>query len=80
MFMWDLYLFRAVIKARLQTESHACCGDAEGAFGVVEKRRFVDEDGHVTFVAVKKLKRQDIPPEVRASSPLHAPTSAANAP
>lgn len=48
---------------------------AEGAFGVVEKRRFVDDDGHETFVAVKKLKRQDISREVGppscTSSALH---------
>ena len=42
---------------------------AEGAFGEVEKRCFVEEGGAPTFIAVHKLKRQDTPPEV----PLHCP-------
>lgn len=41
---------------------------AEGAFGTVEKRKMVDKDGKETFMAVKKLKRQEMNLNVR--SPL----------
>jgi hypothetical protein len=40
------------------------CTCAEGAYGTVDLRKLVNEDGSIAYFAVKRLKKQDVDLEV----------------
>lgn len=42
---------------------------AEGAYGTVERGKQINPDGSIAYVAIKRLKRQDLTEEVRHLCP-----------
>ena len=60
-----VYTFACTTNHSVEAQPEELLCGAEGAFGTVEKRKMVDKDGRETFVAVKKLKRQDMNLHVR---------------